>query len=151
MKANKKFVEGEEAVSAVIGVILMVAITVAIAATVYVYVSGMLTPTGEAAPSLAWVTDDAADKLTITSGSAENKYAESTTATTANLVFKKGTTEYYVVDTTLAVNTTGDKCDDAIGAGDVLLFGTGDGGPGIGTYQIIWAPTDKLLGSVTFT
>jgi len=45
MKANRKFVKGEEAVSAVIGVILMVAITVAIAATVYVYVSGMLTPT----------------------------------------------------------------------------------------------------------
>ena len=42
MKANKKFVEGEEAVSAVIGVILMVAITVAIAATVYMYVSGMI-------------------------------------------------------------------------------------------------------------
>ena len=42
MKANRKFVEGKEAVSAVIGVILMVAITVAIAATVYVYVSGML-------------------------------------------------------------------------------------------------------------
>ncbi len=41
MKANRKFKE-EEAVSAVIGVILMVAITVAIAATVYVYVSGML-------------------------------------------------------------------------------------------------------------
>ncbi|MEA3458300.1 MAG: archaellin/type IV pilin N-terminal domain-containing protein, partial [Candidatus Thermoplasmatota archaeon] len=39
MKANRKFVEdNEEGVSAVIGVILMVAITVAIAATVYVYV-----------------------------------------------------------------------------------------------------------------
>ena len=43
MKANRKFIKGdEEAVSAVIGVILMVAITVAIAATVYVYVSGMI-------------------------------------------------------------------------------------------------------------
>ncbi len=43
MKANRKFINGEEeAVSAVIGVILMVAITVAIAATVYVYVSGMI-------------------------------------------------------------------------------------------------------------
>jgi flagellin-like protein len=31
MKANRKFIEGDEAVSAVIGVILMVAITVAIA------------------------------------------------------------------------------------------------------------------------
>ena len=43
MKSNRKFrMEDDEAVSAVIGVILMVAITVAIAATVYVYVSGML-------------------------------------------------------------------------------------------------------------
>ena len=43
MKANKKYIEDEDAVSAVIGVILMVAITVAIAATVYVYVSGLAT------------------------------------------------------------------------------------------------------------
>ncbi len=42
MKANRKFIEKEAGVSAVIGVILMVAITVAIAATVYVYVSGMI-------------------------------------------------------------------------------------------------------------
>jgi hypothetical protein len=43
MKANKKFIEEDErAVSAVIGVILMVSITVAIAAIVYVYVSGEL-------------------------------------------------------------------------------------------------------------
>lgn len=38
MKANRKF-RNKDGVSAVIGVILMVAITVAIAATVYVYVS----------------------------------------------------------------------------------------------------------------
>jgi FlaG/FlaF family flagellin (archaellin) len=47
MKANRKFVEDSEAVSAVIGVILMVAITVAIAATVYVYVSGMISAEDE--------------------------------------------------------------------------------------------------------
>lgn len=41
MKANRKFVKHEQAVSAVIGVILMVAITVAVAATVYVYTSGI--------------------------------------------------------------------------------------------------------------
>ncbi len=42
MKANRRFIKGEEeAVSAVIGVILMVAITVAVATTVYVYVNGM--------------------------------------------------------------------------------------------------------------
>jgi len=53
MKANREFVEGEEAVSAVIGVILMVAITVAIAATVYVYVSGMLGTGPEKAPTVS--------------------------------------------------------------------------------------------------
>ena len=55
MKANRKFVEGEEAVSAVIGVILMVAITVAIAATVYVYVSGMLGGGPTASPTVGMV------------------------------------------------------------------------------------------------
>ena len=55
MKANKKFVEGDEAVSAVIGVILMVAITVAIAATVYVYVSGMLGSGPAANPTVSMV------------------------------------------------------------------------------------------------
>ena len=55
MKANIKFIEGDErAVSAVIGVILMVAITVAIAATVYVYVSGMLGGTQNKAPNMAF-------------------------------------------------------------------------------------------------
>ncbi len=52
MKANRKFIEADErAVSAVIGVILMVAITVAIAATVYVYVSGMIKVTMDVAPT----------------------------------------------------------------------------------------------------
>jgi flagellin-like protein len=55
MKANRKFREADErAVSAVIGVILMVAITVAIAATVYVYVSGMIGGTQNKAPNMAW-------------------------------------------------------------------------------------------------
>jgi flagellin-like protein len=54
MKANKKFIDGEEeAVSAVIGVILMVAITVAIAATVYVYVSGMIGGTTQTSSTIA--------------------------------------------------------------------------------------------------
>lgn len=44
MKANKKFVNKKETgVSVVVGVILMVAITVAIACTVYIYVSQRLT------------------------------------------------------------------------------------------------------------
>ena len=55
MKANRKFVEEREAVSAVIGVILMVAITVAIAGTVYVYVSGMLGTGPSTTPTVSMV------------------------------------------------------------------------------------------------
>jgi len=68
MKANRKFIEAigeEEAVSAVIGVILMVAITVAIAATVYVYVSGMIGTSPESAPEIQFVKDDVNNKLTV--------------------------------------------------------------------------------------
>ena len=65
MKANKKFVEGEEAVSAVIGVILMVAITVAIAATVYVYVSGMIGTSPETAPSIQFTQDKSGGTLQV--------------------------------------------------------------------------------------
>jgi len=60
MKANRKFVKGEEAVSAVIGVILMVAITVAIAATVYIYVSGMLPSGGGTTPTVSMTADPTA-------------------------------------------------------------------------------------------
>jgi len=70
MKANRKFKEDEEAVSAVIGVILMVAITVAIAATVYVYVSGMMgSPSSEAeAASVVCRAENSLVKITLTTG-----------------------------------------------------------------------------------
>ena len=65
MKANRKFVEEERAVSAVIGVILMVAITVAIAATVYVYVSGMIGGTPTTAPNIQFNIDESHDRLIV--------------------------------------------------------------------------------------
>ena len=67
MKANRKFIEGEEAVSAVIGVILMVAITVAIAATVYVYVSGMIGSPAAQAPNILFQISETTDKLIVQS------------------------------------------------------------------------------------
>ncbi len=67
MKANRKFREDNEGVSAVIGVILMVAITVAIAATVYVYVSGMIGGGATKAPDLAFYQDKSGGTLTVAS------------------------------------------------------------------------------------
>ena len=75
MKANRKFIEAiddREAVSAVIGVILMVAITVAIAATVYVYVSGMIGTSPQSAPNVQFVKDDVNNKLTVASAEPGN-------------------------------------------------------------------------------
>ena len=68
MKANRKFREGKEAVSAVIGVILMVAITVAIAATVYVYVSGIIGPGTGSTPNVSVTVDTSDHNATLTVG-----------------------------------------------------------------------------------
>ena len=57
MKANRKFLRGDEAVSPVIAVILMVAITVVLAATVYVWVSGFGSQSGTPAKSLSLTTN----------------------------------------------------------------------------------------------
>jgi flagellin-like protein len=72
MKSNRKFKNEEEAVSAVIGVILMVAITVAIAATVYVYVSGMLSGGPSTAPDISFAQNDVTKKLTVSRVSLNN-------------------------------------------------------------------------------
>jgi flagellin-like protein len=77
MKANRKFIEADDrAVSAVIGVILMVAITVAIAATVYVYVSGMIGGTKNATPSIAITVDSANHKLVVASADLNLKWSD---------------------------------------------------------------------------
>jgi FlaG/FlaF family flagellin (archaellin) len=76
MKANRKFKQEQEAVSAVIGVILMVAITVAIAATVYVYVSGMIGTGTQSTPSISMTSNPIAGagvcSITIATASSPN-------------------------------------------------------------------------------
>lgn len=67
MKANRKFVETDEAVSPVIAVILMVAITVVLAATVFVLVSDIGSQTGKTAPAFALTQDETNDRLVLSS------------------------------------------------------------------------------------
>ena len=77
MKANRKFIEADErAVSAVIGVILMVAITVAIAATVYVYVSGMIGGTKNQTPNVACTTDSTSNRIQVATADANIKWKD---------------------------------------------------------------------------
>lgn len=63
-KANQAFKQNDEAVSPVIGVILMVAITVVLAAVVFVLVSN-LGEGSESAPNVSFNKDSAARTLTV--------------------------------------------------------------------------------------
>jgi flagellin-like protein len=76
MKANKKFIEEDEAVSAVIGVILMVAITVAIAATVYVYVSGLASSPGSDTENASVAAEGTGNQIKLVLASGGDDYDE---------------------------------------------------------------------------
>lgn len=65
MKANRNFVQADEAVSPVIAVILMVAITVVLAATVFVLVSDIGSNTSKAAPAVTFRIDEGLDQLIV--------------------------------------------------------------------------------------
>lgn len=66
MKANRKFLNGDdEAVSPVIAVILMVAITVVLAATVYVWVSGFGGQSGSSSKTMSLTSAGAQDSTTF--------------------------------------------------------------------------------------
>ena len=136
MKANRKFVDGEEAVSAVIGVILMVAITVAIAATVYVYVSGMMGTGQEAAPTLTFIKEDKAAVNTLT-------------------VIAADPSDLSWGDLELQNGTAGTVLDhgggtDTVTAGTILDI-SAVAGTGSYTISIRHIPTNTLIGTYDFT
>lgn len=126
MKSNRKFKQEDEAVSAVIGVILMVAITVAIAATVYVYVSGMIGTSPQQTPNMQLVKDDTNNKLTVAS------------ADPGNLLWS---------DFALT-NTTGSAWNNNTGtveAGQIIEVSSGSV-----TVSIRHVPTNTLIGTWEF-
>ena len=143
MKANRKFVKGEEeAVSAVIGVILMVAITVAIAATVYVYVSGMIGGTATKSSTLSMNTfsqdDTANQRVWLVSGIEgeaviDTAYSWSllasngTNASGATCTFNEVTGSGYV--------NAGDTFTVAAGADGYFVFMLTDTGTGQTIYK----------------
>lgn len=94
-------------------------------------------------PSLAWTVDMLNNNITISAGSATHTYAMPNTV--ANLVFRNGSTEYYVKENlSIGSDPTGFSTK-TISAGDVI-----SGFPA-GTYDVIWKPTDEVIGNVAFT
>ena len=142
MKANRKFIEGEEeAVSAVIGVILMVAITVAIAATVYVYVSGMIGGTAQKSSTLAmnvYSRDDSTNEtIWLVSGIEGEAVKDGTYART--LLFENGT-----VDAAATINKQEVTGAGYVNAGDTFkVVATEDG-------YFVFMLTDNATGQTIY-
>jgi len=65
MTLNLNSEEGEKAVSAVIGVILMVVITVAIAATIYAYISGNIGVQQQTVPTVQMMAIENVERLSV--------------------------------------------------------------------------------------
>jgi flagellin-like protein len=139
MKANKKFkLEDDSAVSAVIGVILMVAITVAIAATVYVYVSGMIGSSPEQTPNMQLIKDGNAGKLTVASADpGDLEWAD----------FEISLNGTIHTSTNWDSNFTGSMPNDIVTAGDYIELDSGV----YGTLTIRHVNTNTLVGSWTFS
>jgi FlaG/FlaF family flagellin (archaellin) len=136
----------ESAVSAVIGVILMVAITVAIAATVYVYVSGMLGGTKDQTANIACITDSSTNRITITSASVNIQWKDIV------VIPDNTSVNWRVYDPNrnpldADKSTSGATMD--IGAGDYieLDFTAHPGMSGNVRVSLRFTPTNTLLGS----
>jgi flagellin-like protein len=147
MKANRKFIQADErAVSAVIGVILMVAITVAIAATVYVYVSGMIGGTKTQTPNVAATTDSTTNKIQIATADANIKWKD--------IVITMDNTSvawwvYSAAGTALGFKSTSAITTDVLAGDYIHLQFNNTALSGNVRATLKYTPTNSLLGTWT--
>ena len=124
------FKQDNNAVSAVIGVILMVAITVAIAATVYIYTSNMMGGgTTTPLPSITFYSTESDNSLTVIQGDPKINWIE------VNMTATDGANYFYDHGLTGTLN-----------AGDTISF-NGHGLSGSITIRFIHIPTNSLIGT----
>lgn len=150
MKANNAFKNNEEAVSPVIGVILMVAITVVLAAVVFVLVSDLGDGAGSDNPQVAFTKDEqgafAGGILTVASIS-NGPLSLGTEGTGGAATVTIGGSSSCVWDSVAndgTDNTSGTADDGDMSAGDQILC------TGAGTVTISHTTTGTLLYSGSF-
>lgn len=134
MKANRRFVMADDAVSPVIAVILMVAITVVLAATVFVLVQD-LSGKQSVAPSVNFQVNDSLDRIEVVSASTTadwNRLEISTNQSTVN--FTRNADVAAATGTAVRPNNTWIDITSTVlsmNAGDFLdLCGRNDAGTG---------------------
>ncbi|MEA3189456.1 MAG: Archaeal Type pilin, N-terminal [Thermoplasmata archaeon] len=136
MKANQAFSNNDEAVSPVIGVILMVAITVVLAAVVFVLVTRLAGNQEDQSPSITF-----------------NKQSDSSLAGgTLTVIAVQGAPDNGLVWGDVEIkNTSGTaactKPTGALDAGDVIVCSATDGD---GPFYVRYIPTNTLIYTAQF-
>jgi archaeal type IV pilus assembly protein PilA len=123
----------EKAVSAVIGVIIMVAITVAMAAVAYAYFTGMIGEQKTDTPVIEFVKSDTEKIITVTTADIDTNWND------INITFTNETGHAY-----LTVPKTG-----MVNAGDTIDLVNDQILRGKVTVTFTHIPTNSLLGSYT--
>ncbi len=76
MKINRRLKQNEHAVSAVIGVTLMVAVTIAMGAVAYAYFTGMIGGQKAAAPVIEFLPSESENTITVSSADPNINWAD---------------------------------------------------------------------------
>lgn len=129
---HRKF-NSQNAVSAVIGVIIMVAITVAMAAVAYAYFTGMIGEQSKAPPAISFTPSPTEKTITVATADIDTKWND------INISFTNDTNFAYLTVPKTGMISAGDKIDLV---NDQILRGKV-------TVTFIHVPTNSLIGSYT--
>ena len=128
MKIRIRKKSSENAVSAVIGVIIMVAITVAMAAVAYAYFTGMIGESKTETPVISFVPSASAKTIQVASADADINWKD------INITFANATSYDYLEKT------------GVISAGDTIYLESEQTLTGIVTVSFRHVPTNTLMG-----
>ncbi len=125
--------QNRNAVSAVIGVIIMVAITIAMAAVAYAYFTGMIGGEDEIVPVITFTPSEAENRLTVTTSDVDTNWND------INITFTNGTSYDYLEKTGI------------VSAGDTIDLDIDQNVTGTVTVTFRHEPTNTMMGdSYTF-
>jgi FlaG/FlaF family flagellin (archaellin) len=133
MITHREFNQSKHAVSAVIGVIIMVAITIAMAAVAYAYFTGMIGGQKTETPVIDFVKSDSEKTIQVASADVDANWND------INITFTNATTFAY-----LNVPRTG-----VLNAGDTINLINDQILRGTVTVTFTHVPTNSLLGTYT--
>jgi len=131
MITRREFNQSKHAVSAVIGVIIMVAITIAMAAVAYAYFTGMVGGGDEITPVISFTPDATEKTIQVASADVDANWND------INITFTNGISSAYLIVPKTGVVNAGDTINLI---GDQTLRGTV-------TVTFIHVPTNSLLGT----